>query len=335
MTAKGIPAFTDKLGREWSPEAYLNMDIRTTCANVAHQTQFNYLETYDISLIEVSSHMGARPKCAKDQGRIFDTANKSTKYAHWSSSSYGDADGLLGINCRHKFYPFIDGVNTQTYFPYDEEENAKAYKLSKQQRQLERNVRSSKCECTSLDTLGDKDGFEKASVKLKAQEAKLKSFCSDNDLPYQSDRTAVSGYNRSVSAKAVAANKRALRDRVDKVDNSGIINLNGTLTDKQTREWYITQNNKIPELIDKNLSLEEQARQAFDLRNQNKVQARDLMINQQERQRLDVDEPIISFEELIENKMQNKDLTREQAIKDITETAAKTRTSVNKKLGLE
>lgn len=150
--------------------------------------------------------MGARPKCAKDQGRIFDTANKSTKYAHWRSSSYGDADGLLGINCRHQIYPFVDGVNTQTYFPYDQGENAKAYKLSQQQRQLERNVRSSKRECTSLDTLGDKDGFEKSSVKLKAQEAKLKSFCSDNDLPYQSDRTAVSGYNRSVSAKAVAAN---------------------------------------------------------------------------------------------------------------------------------
>ncbi|HBN10645.1 MAG TPA: hypothetical protein DD392_01495, partial [Ruminococcus sp.] len=35
MTDKGIPAFVDKLGREWSPEAYVNMNIRTTLSNTA------------------------------------------------------------------------------------------------------------------------------------------------------------------------------------------------------------------------------------------------------------------------------------------------------------
>lgn len=41
MTEKGIPAFVDRRGREWSPEAYINMDIRTTVSNTAHQAQLD------------------------------------------------------------------------------------------------------------------------------------------------------------------------------------------------------------------------------------------------------------------------------------------------------
>lgn len=199
------------------------MDIRTTCSNTAHQTQFDRMEAYGITLLEISSHMGARPKCAKVQGRIFDKANKSTKYPHFNTTSYGQPDGIFGINCRHKFYPFIDGVNTQTYFPYNEEENAKAYKLSQEQRQLERNVRSAKRECTSLKTLNDKEELAKASAKLKASQNKLKSFCSDNDLSYKADRTSIPGYNKSISSKVVQANKVNLQKQIDNASESGII----------------------------------------------------------------------------------------------------------------
>jgi hypothetical protein len=74
---KGIPAFVDRRGREWSPEAYINMDVRTTANNVAHQAQFDRLDDYDLDLVEVSSHSGARPKCFKDQGKLYSRKNKS------------------------------------------------------------------------------------------------------------------------------------------------------------------------------------------------------------------------------------------------------------------
>lgn len=228
MTQNGIPAFVDKLGRNWSPEAYINMDIRTTVGNVAHQTQFDRMDAYGITLLEVSSHSGARPKCAKDQGRIFDRTNKSTKYAHWNTSSYGDPDGLLGINCGHQIYPYIEGVNTQTYFPYDEEENAKAYKESQQQRQLERNVRSAKRTCTAMDAIGDQKGFQKASAKLQAEQAKLKAFCTDTGRTYKPDRTATPGYNKSVSSKVVQTNKASLLQQIDNDSESGIITVKTT-----------------------------------------------------------------------------------------------------------
>ena len=201
MTAKGIPAFVDKLGREWSPEAYINMNIRTTLSNTANTAQMERMSDYGISLVEVSSHSGARPKCAKYQGRIFDKSNKSQKYPHWKDTSYGQPDGLLGINCGHQIYPYIEGVSVQRYFPYNKDTNDKAYRLSQHQRELERRVRKSKRECMVLEKLGDDKGLKRASATLKNRKQALEKFSAANNLPVRTDRTAVVGYNKSIAGK--------------------------------------------------------------------------------------------------------------------------------------
>lgn len=209
MTDKGIPAFVDKRGREWSPEAYVNMAIRTTAANTAQQAQFDRMDDYGLNLVEVSSHSGARPKCAKDQGKIFnrsggggyttDLHGRKIRYYAWSESSYGEPDGILGINCGHQIYPFTPGVSYQTYFPEPEEENAEAYKKSQQQRELERRVRKSKRECMMLETAGDPEGARQAQHLLKQRQDALRQFCGDNGLRYKPDRTAVADYKKSVA----------------------------------------------------------------------------------------------------------------------------------------
>lgn len=114
-----------------------------------------------------------------------------------------------------------------------------------------------------------------------------------------------------------------------------IMELKGKLDDVEVRKWYIDQNNQIPFLIDKSKPLEEQAKQACQLRNNNRFIARELMKDQKKRRELDINDPIISFEELVKKKMENKNLTRDEALADIVQTATKTRKSVNKALGLE
>lgn len=216
----GIPAFVDKRGREWSPEAYVNMDIRTTVTNTAHQAQFDRMEQYGLTLIEVSSHSGARPKCAKDQGKIFDKGNKSgtvkdlhgkrVRFYPWSSSSYGEPDGILGINCGHFIYPFVPGISVQRYFPVeDAAENDRLYQQSQQQRDLERKVRRSKQECTAYDAVGDKLAFQKASAKLKSSRDQLDAFTRATGRTRRTDREQVVGFNRNLSSKATAAAKKA------------------------------------------------------------------------------------------------------------------------------
>ena len=225
FNSKGIPAFVDAAGREWSPEAYINMDIRTTVSNTANAAQDARCDDYGIDLIAVSSHPGARPKCAPYQGRIFSRSNQSgiahdgngkeIHYEPLSSTSYGEPDGLFGINCRHKKYPFIDGVNFQRYFPYDKEENDKRYKEIQEQRRLERKVRNTKREADMLNEIGDTEGAKAARVKLKEQRKAYRTYCDEHELTQRSDRLTVS--KGSVSA---AKTQKTL----DNGGGSGIIN---------------------------------------------------------------------------------------------------------------
>lgn len=216
---KGIPAFVDKAGREWTPEAYVNMVMRNTVRQTAEEVQNVRCKDYGISFLLIDSHSGARPKCAKDQGKIFDMNNGSgetedvngrkIKYYPWSSSSYGEPDGILGINCKHHKYPFIPGVNIQRYFPTDDfDANNKLYKQTQIQRALERDVRKQKRECMLFKELGDEDSFKEAAAVLKVKEAKLRKYVNDHkDLHRRRDREQVVGFDKKVSAKAVAANK--------------------------------------------------------------------------------------------------------------------------------
>lgn len=206
---KGIPAFVDKRGREWTPEAYVNMVMRSTSNTVAAEVQMARSEDFGVYLLEVSSHSGARPKCARDQGKIFDRANKSDKYPHWNTSSYGQPDGLLGINCGHHIYPYMEGVSIRRYFPTEDmEKNDELYKKIQKQRAFERAVRKQKRECMLCNEIGDDEAFQAAAVQLKSKEAKLKAYLDGNaDLHRRTDREQVVGFNRSVSAKATAANK--------------------------------------------------------------------------------------------------------------------------------
>ena len=211
---RGIPAFVDKRGREWTPEAYVNMAMRSTSNTMAAEAQMARADDYGIDLIEVDSHSGARPKCAKDQGKIFDRSNKSTKYLHWNTSSYGEPDGLLGINCGHHIYPYVEGVSIRRHFPTEDmDANDKLYRETQKQRALERDVRKQKRECMLYDQIGDDEAFADASVKLKSKEAKLKAYVNGNpDLHRRKDREQVVGFDKGVSSKAVAANKKTQKE---------------------------------------------------------------------------------------------------------------------------
>lgn len=235
LAQKGIPAFVDKSGREWSPEAYVMMDMRSTLGNTARAAQDARCDLYGINLIEVSSHMGARPLCAPYQGRIFsrdgskgvttDGAGGKIYYTPLSETSYGQPAGLFGINCGHVQYPFVPGINFQRYFPYPKEENDRRYMQFQQQRAMERNIRAAKRECMMLQEAGDTEGLQKASLRLRTQREKYRAYCKETGLKQHNDRTQVYGYDRSKSSKAVWAERKA-KSGLDNAAKSGIINYN-------------------------------------------------------------------------------------------------------------
>ena len=221
LASKGIPAFVDKAGREWSPEAYVMMDMRSTLANTARAAQDMRCDQYGIQLIEVSSHMGARPLCAPYQGRIFsrdgskgittDGAGGKIYYTPLSETSYGEPAGLFGINCGHVQYPFAPGINFQRYFPYPKEENDRRYQQFQRQRAMERDIRATKRECMMLQAAGDDEGLQKASQRLRTQKQKYSQYSKDCGLGTHYDRTQVYGYDRSKSGKTVWAERKAAK----------------------------------------------------------------------------------------------------------------------------
>lgn len=106
------------------------------------------------------------------------------------------------------------------------------------------------------------------------------------------------------------------------------------LSNEEVRKFYISEVAKIKDNIDSSLPIEEQAKQAFEARNKIRSDAREMMADEKTRNKLETERPNKTFDELVESKMKRKNMTREEAVKDVYETATKTNESVNRELGL-
>lgn len=216
---EGITGFYDRAGRKWSPEAYVNMDIRTTVHNTAIEAVKIRQQDYGVNIFRVSRHSGARPLCYPYQGRYFswdnssgtfyDGEGKQHRYYPLSSTSYGKPAGLFGINCGHHPITVIPGVS----IPRDRDEqnkgeNDRAYAESQEQRRLEREIRYSKQKAAMMEAAGDKEGFEQEALKIKEKQSAYNAFCKKTGRTKRLDRTQVFEYNKSVSGKATVAAKR-------------------------------------------------------------------------------------------------------------------------------
>ena len=204
------------------------------------------------------------------------------------------------------------------------------------------------------EAAGDEDQLQIDQIKLVRLREEYNRFSKDTGLRTQYERMETAGFTWKHGR---AAEKRAdarVDEILEKARNGDAIVLDDDmefiiagkpfsqiqplrekLSNRAVRRWYNVQDSRIPEQIDQSLSLEEQARQAFELRNTNRINARDLMRDQKERRRLDREEPNKTFEELLAHKMNDKGLSYEEALKDIIRTTTKTRREVNKQLGLE
>ena len=129
--------------------------------------------------------------------------------------------------------------------------------------------------------------------------------------------------------------KSKVQEELPKMDFDRMKLFIGTLSNRQTRLWYKYHDENIPNIIDKTKSLEEQAREACELRNTYRTQARDLMKDQEERKRLDSEHPNISFEELVEYKKLKYGLKGDAIYKDIIRSSQTTNKKYDKKAGLE
>lgn len=99
--------------------------------------------------------------------------------------------------------------------------------------------------------------------------------------------------------------------------------------DKTVRQWYYINVHNIPNKIDISKPLEAQAKQALNLRNEYKIQARKAMDDRKKAKKLNKEKPPATLEELLETKKRKYNLTGNDALKDIIRSASITNKKVD------
>lgn len=191
--------------------------VNQTCAKL----QLARAEDMGCNLVETSSHAGARPSHAVWQGQVFCISGHHSKYKDfYAETGYGDGDGLCGWNCYHSFFPYFEGLSSQS-FSRDPSadagrDNDEDYELSQKQRYYERQIRESKRELIAYQSAIDgapneatasaiKEDYSVAAVKLKRREAKLAQFIRETGRTRLPDRESTGIWSVGEANKARGA----------------------------------------------------------------------------------------------------------------------------------
>lgn len=90
-------------------ESAVRMQVLTANNQCMTKMQEQRAKEWGSNLVEVSSHMGARPSHAEWQGKIYMLEGSSAEYPNfYEATGYGTVTGLCGVNCRHTFYPYLE-----------------------------------------------------------------------------------------------------------------------------------------------------------------------------------------------------------------------------------
>ena len=218
---RGIRCIDYASGYSTSVEAAARRSVFTTLTQLSAKISEQNLSDTGAEYVEVSAHSGARPDHQDWQGEVYHVGGDQGKYKDFASSTdYGSETGLCGYNCRHSFFPFFPGISEKAY-TREELENIDPppvtfdgkeytyYEATQKQRQIENSIRKSKRKLVGYDAAGDKDSFALESIRLRRKSERYDEFSKAMNLPKQSNRTATYGYNKSISGKAVQAEKKA------------------------------------------------------------------------------------------------------------------------------
>lgn len=195
------------------------------------EQSMDYLET---DLVETSAHLGARnidgpngwENHEKWQGRIFRWEGKNSEKSQHveeggslvddetaarycyedfeNACGYGSVTGIGGANCRHSFWPFIEGIMERTYSDKQLEsmkaENHKFefegkeydwYTATQKQREIERTIRKLKREQAAFKAAGMTENEQSVSVAILRLKKKYTDFSKKAGLPEQKERMKV------------------------------------------------------------------------------------------------------------------------------------------------
>lgn len=211
-------------GRNYTIESAVGMVVRSGLNRLSGEISLLNAEEMEQDLMEISAHLGARPSHSVWQGEIVSLSGR-TGYLDLQDIGYGETTGFQGVNCRHNWYPYFEGLSYRSYSKeylqeledkkvYYEGEEYTYYEATQIQRQLERDVRNLKKRVMMYDTVGDKEMHAIESFKLKNKRDEYYKFSESVGINKRLENLGKFGYNKSVSSRSVWANKNVVNDKI-------------------------------------------------------------------------------------------------------------------------
>lgn len=167
-----------------SIEAAVRMNILTGVNQTASAMTMSNCEELGCDLVETTAHIGARPSHEEWQGQIFSLSGTNPKYRPFSVCGLGKPDGICGINCRHSYYPYFEGLEKHyTQADLDEMESKSVeyngekmsrYDAEQKLRGIERKVRKYKRQALTQEAAGIDNTA--ARRKIGEWQAKAREF---------------------------------------------------------------------------------------------------------------------------------------------------------------
>ena len=167
-----------------------------------HQDNIAQLKEAGNKLVIASNHADCSDRCKEWQGRVYSLDHTSgttpdgrkyipletaTDVYYTTRAGKVWKNGLLGFNCRHYLVAYKDGLRFPKPNPKIE---AREYKITEKQRQLERNVRHWRTRAI-YEKGTNKQAYEYAKRKAKAWNKKYIDFSKQNGRAYYPSRTKV------------------------------------------------------------------------------------------------------------------------------------------------
>ncbi len=231
----------DKLSKDgmyvYYPSGYKNKidvavrkNIVTGIAQTTGQMQLERAKEMNCDLMEITAHKGARPKHEIWQGKIVSLSGRKG-YLSLTDIGYNQVDGFKGINCRHDWFPFFEGISERAYTDKElialndqtvryNDEDIKIYDARQMQRKMEADIREDKRQIAGYNGIltsntDSQDLIEETksrlalkSVELKQKESILKDFSEQTGLKRDRARERINRFDKSISQKVVWTNKK-------------------------------------------------------------------------------------------------------------------------------
>lgn len=224
-------------------EAAVRCCVVTSMNQTAAQVSNQYIVQTETNYVLVSAHVGARigkdehsnhagwqgkPYCLRGSEPGYPNLAEHTGYDIDPKTGQGtvlDPTGLHGYNCRHSHQPWMKGMRN----PWADEhkvnsaENKKVYEDMQKQRGMERSIRATKRklimkqEQINSDSTPDSEKeklrseYDRLAFQLTEKNGAYNSFCEDNNLTPQYDRSKVADFGYKQQSKATAGAKRYMK----------------------------------------------------------------------------------------------------------------------------